>query len=249
MVAHGFEIYQQGREDRRSVDGVRPILGRSHDDRHGMSQCTYWHLLKQLVEGPPDPPVILVQGYVGRGDGGPQGILSPAYQRDGIVDLVEGKDGDWAIQLRSDKGKELGRYQFVPVFEQPHGEERPLVSFVVRVPDSPEVGQIELLGPDGVLDTLTYSDHAPTVELTPLVLDGDRLLVSWTGADADGDELLYTLLHSSDSGDTWAPLAFEQSATTFEILISDDDGDEHAVLVIVTDGARSGEARADLGGA
>lgn len=245
-IANGFSVTFRGEESRQRIPNTWPMMGKSRrGEPYFITQCTYWHLLKQLVEGPPDPPVILVQGYIARGEAGVDGVLLPAYQFDAVADLEEGTGGDWAIQLRTRKGKKLGRFPFEPIFAIPHGEERRAISFSYRVPDDPRVGRIDLVGPGGVLDTLTYSDHAPVVAIAPAEPAEGRVRIEWTGTDADGDELLYAVFYSSDGGESWVPLAFEQIESFVEVQL-EPEATDHAVRVIATDGARSGEARVDF---
>lgn len=249
--AHGVRLTLAGDPQRSLQTAVIPLFAQATRAVPWITQCTYWHHLNTLVEGPPDPPVILVQGYAGReGEVAGAGLL-PAYQLDGIVDLAAGEGGEWAIELEDGGGAALGRYPFEPAWVFPDSDEsKPVVAFVHRLPDLPGVAAIRVVGPGGAEDRLIYSANAPTVEITSprkrraKVEDG-RVTVEWRGADRDGDTLLYTVLYSDDGGATWVDFALETEETSAELVVR--EGSESAtVRVLVTDGARSGEARLDL---
>ena len=154
------------------------------------------------------------------------GQLLPAYQTDGAVDLKAGDGGDWAIVARSATGAVLGRYPFQPAWSIPDlGRERDLLSFLYRIPARGGVARVDLEGPDGQLDELDWSAHAPKVTITT---PGDDTIaepvdgtvhVTWTGSDADGDPLLYTVLTSDDGGRVFVAQSVEQTGTSFDVAV------------------------------
>ena len=275
-VAHGHRILEHGQENRKRMRDEVAIMGPA-GPATWITQCTYAHLLDQLVQLP-DPLVLLVQGLVFKSGDMVQGDLSPAYQLDGTVDLKANNTGGWAILLRDAGGNIMGRYPFDPVFTIADPDtEINLVPFAYRLPYQAEVAQIDLVfsgdlaasgdlptsgdvavsqspssSGDFLLDSITLSANAPTVVIegpasggTPsLSLDGTVSAV-WTGDDADGDLLLYTVLYSSDGGQNWSVVSFEQEGTSADVSI-DPAGTEHRVKVIVTDDARSAEAVASF---
>ncbi len=96
------------------------------------------------------------------------------------------------------------------------------------------------------------SAHAPTVHLLS-PNGGEQMqigsLLQWTGSDADGDDLLYTLLYSTDAGATWRALVLdtgETSLTVDENILADMLGSNQALLkVIASDGVNTGEDVSD----
>ena len=89
-VAHGHQITSSGKEAaRRRWKGRDHVMG-PEGVTGWISQCTYWHLTELLQGGPPDPPVILVQGFISRLEGTFRGLLEPLYQFDSFTDLEAG---------------------------------------------------------------------------------------------------------------------------------------------------------------
>ena len=130
---------------------ARPIMWQEHPAKW-IIQCTYWHLLKELVKPVSDPNVIVVRGFIDRSGIPVQGQLFPAYQLFGVVDLEAGNGGDWAIVLRDAAGSALSRFPFSPeFFITDPDEEMDEVSFGYRVAALPETTQIDLVGPGYVL--------------------------------------------------------------------------------------------------
>jgi hypothetical protein len=108
---------------------------------------------------------------------------------------------------------------------------------------APSTARIQLEGPAGVLDELVVTPNAPEVTLlepspgTTLRPSADTLRVRWEGSDPDGDELLYTLLHSTDGGESWRPVLVDTDATSHELDVVPGAGQR--LRVIATDGVNS----------
>jgi hypothetical protein len=215
-----------------------------------IEQCTYRHLLEVLGGGVPDPPVVLVQGFVGRGRDGAVGALLPVYEFDAVEDRSADGRGQFAIVLRDASGEVLSRHVWDPVWRVPDLEiERDALAFAFRVRRPEALARIELEGPQGVLDARDLSASRPEVSIRtpgpgePVRVDGGRVRVDWTGADADGDPLVYTVLYSANGGETWMDVAFETSETSALVPIDlEAPADAHRILVRATDGGRSSDA-------
>ncbi|MDO8627863.1 MAG: hypothetical protein Q7K42_05330, partial [Candidatus Diapherotrites archaeon] len=175
------------------------------------SQCTYKHLLG-VLQNPPDPKVIMVRGNISKNS--QEGKLLPFYKFDSTFDLNGSEKGDWAIVLKDSKKNEIGRYNFSPVW-QVHSEtdeELSELSFNYRIPDNSEIAYVELHGSKGLLDTKTLSQTKPVLYVNPEVTkkENGNAFVKWTADDKDGDELMYSVLYSTDYGNTLNAVLFEE---------------------------------------
>jgi hypothetical protein len=215
-----------------------------------IEQCTYRHLLEVLGSGVPDPPVVLVQGFVGRGPEGAVGALMPVYEFDAVEDLPPGGRGEFAIVLRDGSGEVLSRHPWDPVWRVPDLEiERDGLAFAFRLRRPEALARIELEGPEGILDVRELSASRPQVAIRSprpdetIRVEGNAVPVEWTGTDADGDRLVYTVFYSADRGETWMDVAFETAETSVLVPIDlEAPADAHRILVRVTDGGRSADA-------
>jgi hypothetical protein len=248
-VGHGIALTSFGLFRRQFINGKRSMM-EIGNDKYWIDQCTYRHLIEAL-QGEVDPPVTIVQGVLGRG-GTTAGLLHPAYQWDGVPDLAAGEGGKWAIVVRDGDGAVLGRYPFRPSWK-PADVKRSsnVTAFVHQIPRFDDAAAIELVGPDGVLDTITYSDAGPAVSISAprsnarvSPADG-TVTVTWDGTDRDDDELVYTVLYSSDGGETWFPQGYEITETSFPVTLA--EGTEHAVKIVASDGANTTEATVRFG--
>jgi hypothetical protein len=248
-IAHGHQITEEGVPGRSRRDGSLPVMG-SQAEGKWITQCTYRHLIEVLSAGMVDPRVVLVQGFVARHDGRTAGVFLPFYDLDGFVDLPPDGTGTWAIVLRDATGDVLARHAWEPQWRIPDVDvDRSLVAFAFRLPWIDGIARVDLEGPGGPLDSRILSATAPSVTITSPaagaaapVGDG-RIRAEWTGADADGDSLLYTVLYSSDGGTRWMDVVVETEETSVLVPLDPEaPRDAHRVLVRATDGGRSGDA-------
>jgi hypothetical protein len=212
-----------------------------------ITQCTYRHLAN-VLQTPPDPPMLLVRGYLGRRGGKYVGYLNPFYDVMGKEDLPQDFIGDFAIVLKDGRGKELAKYKFAPDWKVPGMDfTRDLTAFAFRVPRLEGLARIELTGPAGVLAAKNLSAHPPKIEILAPV---DKNLVTpqqggvsvnWRGSAEGGKALVYSVLYSADGGANWDERLFETAATQARIATSA-ESKNHAIKVIASDGTRSAEA-------
>ena len=242
-VANGFRVTKGG----EATSAARSSMDRRNSfmeirTNWWSDQCTYWHLTEQLL-GLKDPPVLLVQGRVASIDTQVVGELFPSYRFDGEVDLAPGTGGDYAVLVKDAVGETLERFPFDPHFllARHPARSRSVASFAFRLPVISEMASIEFVGPTGVLDTRIVSTGTPTIAITApgpgAVVSDNKVTVSWSGTDPDGDPLLYTVLYSNNEGDTWAPIAVETEATAADITLG--KGSTHLIEVVATDGVNS----------
>ena len=112
-----------------------------------ISQCTYRHLLLMLSGTPADPPMLLVRGLIGR-RGKLEAEFLSFYDLMGYADFTEGPAKEFAIVLKDSSGKTLGTFPFSPAWVDFEGTfKRDLVSFAYRVPLTPNLAQVDLIGP------------------------------------------------------------------------------------------------------
>lgn len=214
-----------------------------------ITQCTYRHLLLMLSGAPPDPPMLLVRGLIGR-RGKLEAEFLPFYDLMGYSDLTEGPAKDFAIVLKDGAGKTLGTFPFLPAWTDFEGTfKRDLVSFTYRVPLLPNLAQIDLVGPgSAVLSSKKLTIAPPTLQVTSptagatITPSAGRVRVTWTASSSTpGARLLFTVLYSSNEGRTFDEQTLEAATTSFDVALSR-GVKSHVVKIIATDGSRSSEA-------
>lgn len=239
-IAHGFRVTWGGAENRAPKDPYNHLM--AGFTVRWADQCTYWNLLKEL-QAVPDPPVLLIRGRLAMNGSKVKGQLFPAYETDSATDLRAAAGGRWALVVRDAGGRQIARYPFVPQWEA-STRVRHIMSFAYRVPWDPRTARVDLVGPRGVLSTLVWSAHAPTVAITSpapgatVTPTGRRVHVTWTAHDADGGRLLFTVLYSSDGGQSWGAQAIEQTGLSLDVVLAPGTT-AHQVRVVVTDGTSS----------
>jgi hypothetical protein len=93
------------------------------------------------------------------------------------------------------------------------------------------------------------SGNAPSVTVVA-PNGGERIsrqtTIQWSGSDADGDNLAYTILFSADNGVTWDPIAANLTTTSYSWDTSGFPfGAQYRIRVIATDGFNTGEDVSD----
>jgi hypothetical protein len=154
--------------------------------------------------------------------------------------------GDWTIALVDAADSDLATFSFQPD-ELTDGEESPTRPAVIAelVPWSAGTVKVEIRYQGQVKDSRSVSANAPTVTMdTPtaghLLADGP-FTASWSGSDADGDPLTYSLLYSNDGGPNWETLATGLAEQQLELNTDNLPGGSGMLRVLVSDGLLSGE--------
>jgi hypothetical protein len=250
-VGHGHRITTGLKLNRERMDNSTAIMGVvAKGGAIWITQCTYRHLLEVFSGGVPDPPVVLVQGFVSRTAARTAGFFQPFYDLDGVEDLPKDGPGSWAIVLKDSSGDVLARHAWEPQWEIPDMEpDRTLVAFAWRLLRPEGLASVELEGPSGVLDTRVLSASPPIVSITSPAegaiapVENGEIAVKWNVSDPDGDPVLSTVLYSPDAGETWMDIVFETAETTARVPVDPEAlADDHRVLVRATDGGRSSDA-------
>ncbi|MBX7100306.1 MAG: hypothetical protein K1X89_21495 [Myxococcaceae bacterium] len=247
-IAHGVQLTTQGAPMApERYAGAVPIMGPVTSKAIWVTQCSYWHAVKQFFGPPADPPVIVVRAFFGKEGKGFKGELHPSYTVMGEQDLRPGK-GPWAFVLKNAQGAELGRFPFNPRFVDPHTkQERTVRSFVGRIPELPGWAAIELWSPSGLLDTRKLAGDAPVLTLdepkdqTALTAGQSQVKLAWSATTAPGSTALVSVYSSEDQGRTWTERVFEKSDKELTVPVSP-TAKAQLLKVLVTDGLRSSEA-------
>ncbi|MEM2795037.1 MAG: Ig domain-containing protein, partial [Thermofilaceae archaeon] len=191
-----------------------------------------------------DPEAIRISGTIYRNG---SGRLDPFRTRVSDRIATPGLIGNYSVVLLDSKGKELARYGLNVSFA---GEMyTDMYGFMFYAAFSEEIHSIELRNPSGkVLAARSASSSRPQVSVTsPKAGDivsnvTGAFLITWEGKDADGDLLYYTVLVSSDGGETWIPLAGDITTSSIKWDPTPYEGSEsYVVKVIVSDGFYSSE--------
>ncbi len=254
--AHGERITEGSVPSQRERKaGMEAVMGPlTSFSRQWITQCTYWHLVKEFGAGPIDPPVVLVRAFVSNEGKKSKGELKPAYTLMGSEDFRQGTaaDSPWAFVVKNQAGAELGRFPFKPRFKDPDWSiDRPVASVVGRIPQLPGWAEIELVGPSGSLDKKKVSAAPPgavfksPAEKSTVAKTDSAVAVSWTATPADGLKALSSLYVSHDEGKTWDDVAFETAADTATVPLKPGAA-QVWVKLIVTDGTRSTETTLKL---
>jgi hypothetical protein len=173
--------------------------------------------------------------------------------------------GDYAIELRDQNGGVLSSQSFVVDFtseytatahsEGPQGPNDPPpfpsdptgqidVSFIIPWVDGTR--SVALVHQGQVIDQRTVSSNAPQVTITAPTQAvvwpaGSTQALTWTGSDADGDPLSYSVMYSNDQGASWVLLASDMLTTTYNVDVdSMAGGADVSFRVVATDGINTG---------
>jgi hypothetical protein len=160
--------------------------------------------------------------------------------------------GPFQLYLEGEDGSSVRTVGFTPT--DPFGGREPIASFQVELPLPIEPLTRAVVTFEGeVLGTREAGASVPTIRiLSPapgetLSLASDRLV--WEAADADGDELTFSVLLSWDGGERYRSLGTRLSAT--ELVLADlrtdvQPSDEAHLVISVTDGLNSSWASSKL---
>jgi hypothetical protein len=153
--------------------------------------------------------------------------------------------GEWSIALVNGAASDLAVYPFSPD-ELTDAEESPGRPAVIAevVPWASGAVKVEIRHNGQVKASRIASANAPTVTITSPA-DGASIpagpfTVSWTGADADGGSLRYSVLYSRDAGATWETLAAELETSSVVLNTNQIPGGKGQLRVIVSDGFLTG---------
>lgn len=183
---------------------------------------------------------VIIQGQV-RKNG--IGSLANCYTVMGEGLASPSGDGSYVIETLDGNATVLNRLAFTPEFRLLHSDvELEAADFSFALPYTSAVRQLRLRTDAGIQATRQISANAPTLRFTTdfggQTLTGNRT-VTWSGADADGDTLSYSLFYSPD-GQLQIPLALETNNTNYEWNTSAvPTGTAPRLTLTATDGANA----------
>ncbi len=154
--------------------------------------------------------------------------------------------GGWTIALVGAANNDLATYPFAPnqLSDAAEGSGTPAVIAEV-IPFTAGAVRVEIRYKGQVVASRNASAHAPGVTLTAPTggspLPNGPFQASWTGSDADGDALVYSLLYSNDGGANWQTLATGLTGTGQQLDASQLPGGTGLLRVVASDGFLTGQ--------
>ena len=200
------------------------------------------------LAGPPRA-VLLASGLVTQDD---QVRMRPFYvvRTTAPVDPDPGT-GEYSLALENADGQVLSERRFDALWTiGPPDGPPPVGVFGVRLLWDPAAARVVLRKGDQVLAVRQVSAHAPQV--TVLSPTGGETWtgqqeVRWQASDEDDGPLVYLVLLSTDSGETWRPVGMNLRDTSYSLDADQLPGSEQAMIrVVASDGVRSNHGDSGL---
>jgi hypothetical protein len=157
-------------------------------------------------------------------------------------------EGEFLLQALDASGEVIVSSRFDLAFSDQYPNDDEMAPFlaILSVDDPDQVVEIRMLHGDQEVASFARSPSKPTVSFNPLPkLSGEKVEVSWSTSDADGDPLRSTLFYSSDGGVLWQVLGVDLEGTQVEIDPNILSGGESRFKVVVSDGLNRAEAFSD----
>jgi hypothetical protein len=165
------------------------------------------------------------------------------------VEMNDPGSGPYQLQVRSSTGGVLFERRFaVETALQGVVDGEPGL-FAELVPFPAGAVEIRIVRDGKTLAKRTASLHAPQVQLlTPVGGEewpaGGKASIRWSGSDADGDTLFYTVQYSLDNGVSWQTVAADLTTTSVDLDLAWLAGADQAhVRVLASDGMHTSIAQ------
>jgi hypothetical protein len=175
-------------------------------------------------------------------------------QEQAALALQASTASSYTLRLLDQHGTVLVSEPFTPTRMSETSADDP-IHFGVAVPWDDGAGMVQVMANSTEIGRRDVSTYTPTVELLAPnggevncpTLATDTLTVRWSGSDADGDDLLYTIQYSRDNGQTWRTLDTNTPRTEMGVATARLAGTDGAglVRVIATDGIQTGRDVSD----
>ena len=161
--------------------------------------------------------------------------------------------GDYLLELLDGEGEVLRSVSFdaqLALADAGGSGEEPASSelWAVHVVDPPDYASYRIWRGSRQLVQVERSDAAPTVAISSpgagRSMTGDTVEFTWSGSDADGDDLSYLVQYSTDGGGSYETIAVDYESTALSVKRSSLAGSSRArIRVVASDGARSATAQ------
>ena len=177
--------------------------------------------------------------------------FDPVFSRSRPVATVTGDD--YVLELRDGNGAVLQSISFgvhhgseeASQIESRQQQSANSVGFSFVVSNPPEYKSFAIMDGDREINLVNLSDNAPRVSISGITNaqtfgSDSKINLSWTGTDADGDDLSYRIYYSIDGGSSYRLLLFDTENTTLSIDAAELEGSAQSRIGIsVSDGFRS----------
>jgi uncharacterized protein (TIGR03437 family) len=198
--------------------------------------------------------ILIISGTVSRD--GTTGSLDPGYRLASSATLPPSDpSGNYCLNFSGTSGP-LGSYCFPVEFapDDPHTLEDQArvfdqMSFSVRVALPTGTTRVGLATGSTELASLTASGNSPSLTiLSPQVGASWQATqtISWSASDPAGRALTYSVLYSSDGGQSWIPVSVDQQDTQYSLDTSQINGGSNVYFRVMTT-AGLDTASADVG--
>jgi len=213
-----------------------------------ISDYTYEALLAYAqaqadTEAPRSERALLVSGSI---DSTGKATFRPAYVLEAPTDSP-GR-GDYTLELLDAGGHVVAAYSFEPAeadVDRRGGTSSRYLGFHLAVPYVEGVASIRVRRGSATLGEMESGLYAPALDANATALDGDLSspTITWSAADADGDELHYLVRASVDGGATWQVIGVDLTGPTVTLSQSDFGSQSVLVEVLASDGLHTTSLR------
>lgn len=237
-----------------ATTGARNFMGNFTSWQDGQSITTwvalddYYHLSSELRGFFRDPEALILSMTIGL-DG--QVTADPWYTI-WTQDLTPpDPQGAYRVRMLSAAGERLTDFPFNVRFYRemdppPANPEIDVAAVTLAVQRPAGLARVQIVLNEQVLFERAVSAATPSVSIEApaggeTLHAGSALELSWTGSDADGDALTYTLTFSDDDGATWRPLALDLVDSTLMWTAPDVGTRTARIRVLASDGLNTFE--------
>jgi|GEM_PF-2867179 len=196
-----------------------------------------------------DPEVLMISGFIDKND---NIELNPWYKIDeGFIDIEWGTTGEYLVKAYDGDGSLLNTAGFNVnfVLSQDYIGDLSVdeTIFAFRIEYIDDMNRIDIVkkSTGEVLASRTVSSNLPQVKITK-PSNGEQIKpktyeIKWEGTDPDGDDLVYNVFISNDSGMHWFPVDLDLHESSCTADLSDLEEDTYLLRVVSTDNWNVGD--------
>jgi hypothetical protein len=184
--------------------------------------------------------------------------LDPFLRVPQAEDAVERTPGEYSIVLADRSGTRLAEYPFTPRVQDHLEQHLTSVSCASTttahifefVPWQAATARVGIWHGERELAGRNVSSNSPMVHVTypngGEMLTGESFTARWSAADADGDPLTFSVLYSTDGGETWLTLATGLRETSYLVDAKFLAGSKAALIrLLASDGVNTTSDQSD----